>query len=737
MNQQTSIEAKGSTRKGGLKHTPTVFQMEAVECGAAALAMVLAHHGLWVPLPELREVCGVSRDGSRASNLVRAARRYGFTAQGFRCEPKHLEDTVLPAIVFINMNHYAVLEGVRGRKVYLNDPAAGRRVLTAEEFDAIFSGIVLTFEPGPEFRPGGIKPDTWRDLTRLMEGARGAFALAMFAGLALILPGLVVPAATQVFVDYYLVEGQTDWAWPLIGVMLATAVIQWGLTALQTTVLVRLETRIAILAAGRMVWRMLRLPVRFFSQRHAGTMASRVTLARQLGMHAGTQSLGAVLAAGSCVFFAAIMCLYSVLLAAITIGAAALMLGLFALVQGRLEERARKVGITAVKTHGRAIQGINMVETLKASGADDAFFAQWSGYLALLVRERQAAGRIEALLGALPDSLMLANRGVVLAVSAWLVMQGRMSVGELAAFQTLIGVFSGQLSAFVLQVTALKQVRGALDQMTDVATTDMAWEFETAPSGATVAATPASATGRVRKLSGRAGTDKLDFGYNPQSEPVVKAFDLDLMPGARIALVGASGSGKSTIGRLVAGLFDPIGGQVLLDGQPIRDVPREVMRNSLAVVDQDILLFDGTVRDNITLWDESMPESRIVRACKDAMIHDDIVARVGGYAGRVEEGGRNWSGGQRQRLEIARALVAEPSLLVLDEATSALDPAVEKALMDNIRRRGCTCLIIAHRLSTIRDCDEIIVMEAGKVIERGRHEELMALAGTYRGLVES
>lgn len=719
-----------------IRRTPTIFQMEAVECGAAALAMVLAHHGVWVPLPELREACAVSRDGSRASNLVRAARSYGFDAKGFRCEPQHLRKVTVPAIVFINMSHYAVLEGVTARRVHLNDPAAGRRVMTLDEFDTVFSGVVLTFEPGPDAALRGSPPRTWRDLAALLRGARGAFLLALLAGLMLVLMGIVVPAATQVFVDRYLLENQTDWAVPLLAAIFAGAVLQWGLSALQNAMLVRLQARIAILAAGRMLWRMLRLPVRFFSQRSPGAMAGRIDLARQLGMHAGEQTVKAALALASCAFFAAVMLAYSALLTLITLAITGLMMAIFLRVQGRIEELARKVGMTAVKLHARAAHGIGMVENLKASGTEDAFFGQWAGYLALLVRERQASGRIEALIAALPDSLMLLNRGIVLAVSAWLVMGGRMSVGEMAAFQALIGAFASPLSTLIVQLTALRQMRGALDQFSDVAATPQAWEFDHRETDGSAVA-PASATGRIRKLSGRAGVADLGFGYNPQAEPVVKGIHLDLAAGTRVALVGASGSGKSTIGRLVAGLFDPLAGDVLLDGQPIRSFPREVLRNSVAVVDQDILLFEGTVRDNITLWDDSMPERRIVSACRDAMIHDDIVARVGGYNGRVEEGGRNWSGGQRQRLEIARALVSEPALLVLDEATSALDPRVEKALMDNIRRRGCTCLIIAHRLSTIRDCDEIVVMQDGRIVERGRHDELMAAGGIYRGLVES
>lgn len=707
--------------------------MEAAECGAACLAMVLAHHGKWAPLPELREACGVSRDGSRASNIVRAARAYGLEAKGFRCEPHHLADIAMPCIVFVDLSHYVVLEGMTGGRVQLNDPAAGRRVLTAAEFDALFSGIVLTFQTGADFRRSGTAPSTWRDIAALVAGTHGPLALAMLAGVALILPGLVVPAATQVFVDYYLVQGQADWGVPLLGVLLATAVVQWGLTGLQNSLLVRLHTRIAILAAGRVVWRMLRLPVRFFGQRHAGALAGRVDLARPLGLQAAEQPVKAALALASSVFFTLAMLLYSPILTLVTLLAAAIPIAALALTQRRLEERVRKAGMAAIKVHGRAIQGIGMVETLKASGTDDVFFGQWAGLLAALVRDRQAAGRIEALLGAVPDGVMLLNRGLVLALSAGFVIAGSMTVGELAAFQTLITAFAATLSTLMRQITSLKQVRSPLDQLADVATTPLAWEF----AGDRPDAPAAPAIRGGAKLSGALAVRDLTFGYTSQGAMVVNGVDLDIAPGARVALVGASGSGKSAVGRLVAGLFDPLGGTILLDGHPLRVVPRDRLRALLAMVDQDILLFEGTVRDNLTLWDEAVPEARIIRAAKDAMIHDDIVARVGGYGGRVEEAGRNWSGGQRQRLEIARALVMEPSLLILDEATSALDPTVEQALMDNVRRRGCACLIIAHRLSAIRDCDEIIVLKDGRVLERGGHEALMTAGGAYRQLVES
>jgi NHLM bacteriocin system ABC transporter peptidase/ATP-binding protein len=718
-----------------LVRTPTILQMDALECGAAALGMVLAWHGRWVPLPELREACGVSRDGSRALNIAKAARAHGLTAKGFRCEPAHLRDFPVPAILFVNLNHFVVLEGFAGDRVRLNDPAAGRRLLGSAEFDAMFSGVVLCLEPGPEFRRQGRPPRTLADLGGVLAGLRAPFALALVAGLALILPGLVVPTATQIFVDHYLIDRQAHWIPALLGVLAAGAALQAGLAALKDLVLARLRGRIAVAAAAGMFRRALRLPTRFFTQRHAATLAGRVDLARTLGAHAGTELVEAVLAAVSCLFFLMVMLAYSPLLTMVSVSFTVALSGLFALGQRRMEELGRKAAQSGIKLYGRTMQGIAMVETLKANGTDGGYFGQWAGHLANLLRDRQAIGGLQAVMGALPDSVMLLNRAAVLALSAWLVARGEMSVGMLAAFQALIGAFTIPLNTLILRAMDLKQARGTLDQIQDVANSPLSPEFAPGPASGT--ATPASATGRVRKLSGSLRLDGVTFGYSPLDGPLIEDFRLDLVPGSRVALVGASGSGKSTVGRLASGLYEPWAGDILLDGLPLRSIPRDVLRNSLSVVDQEIVLFDGTVRDNITLWDAAMPEQRVIRAARDAMIHDDIVARPGGYGSRIEEGGRNWSGGQRQRLEIARALVGEPSLLVLDEATSALDPLVEKALIDNIRRRGCTCLIIAHRLSTIRDCDEIVVLDRGRVLERGPHEALMAAGGPYRRLVES
>ena len=713
--------------------TPTILQLEAVECGAAALAMVLASYRLWVPLDELRVACGVSRDGSRAGNIVRAARRYGMTAKGFRFDLDRLRGVPVPAIVFINMNHFVVLEGFAGGKVYVNDPGGGRRVLPEAEFDRYYSGIVLTFEPTPEFKPGGEPPKVRERLLAWLDGAHPAMMLAILAGGCLVLPGVVVPSFSRTFIDQYLIDKQDDWVPWLLAAMAVTGLVQGVLLWLQRGLLLRLHTRLAIRAAGRFVWQMLRLPVSFYAQRFAGGIGARSELAPMLASHAADQVAGIVVAAFSLLFFAAVMIGYSPLLTAVAVGCAALNLGLVLFSAKRIEELQQKATLDQIKLEGKTMQGLQMVESLKANGTDGAFFEMWSGHLAAVANQQQKIGRSSAWFTILPQFLGEIGILSVLLVGGWMVMQGELSIGMLIAFQMIQAAFAGPVQTLMTNTLALQGARGVLNQFDDVLLHPQSAEFGPPP----VPSAPKPAASSPYRLNGNLTLRDLSFGYSPLEGPLIEKFDLDLVAGARVALVGASGSGKSTVGKLVTGLFEPWGGTICFDGVPIAEVPRPLLRNSLAVVDQGIVLFEGTVRDNITLWDDTMPESRVVRAAKDALIHDVIISRSGGYDAHVEEGGRNFSGGQRQRLEIARALVAEPTLLVLDEATSALDPVAEKEVMDNLRRRGCTCLIIAHRLSTIRDADEIIVMHRGKILQRGTHDALIAVDGPYRKLVEA
>ncbi|HEX5727759.1 MAG TPA: NHLP family bacteriocin export ABC transporter peptidase/permease/ATPase subunit [Longimicrobiaceae bacterium] len=704
---------------------PTILQMEAVECGAAALAMVLAHHGRLAALEELRIACGVSRDGSKASNLVRAARNFGLEARGFKLEPAALRQMPMPMIIHWNFNHFVVLEGF-GRKgrVFLNDPAAGPRVLSEDELDQSFTGVGLTFEKTPEFRPGGEGRSLTAALRRRLAGSRVALLFVVAAGLALVLPGLVAPTFTRVFVDDVLVKGMYDWVKPLLIAMGVTAVCLGLLTWLQQFYLLRLETRLALSTSTRFFWHVLHLPMQFLAQRFPGEIASRVAINdRVAGLLSGdlaTTVLNVVVIA----FYAVLMLQYDLALTAIAVTAAVVNIAALQWVSRRRTDLNQRMMQDRGKAMGTAMGGLLNIETLKATGSESDFFARWSGYYAKVVNAKQELGTESAVLGALPPLLMALSTALVLGLGGARVMNGEMSMGMLVAFQALMIAFVTPVNRLVSLGTTVQEVKADMNRLDDVLRAEVRYVDDE----------PADGDG-PSKLSGYLELRRVSFGYSRLEPALIQDFSLTLKPGSRVALVGGSGSGKSTVARLVSGLYDPWAGEILFDGKPRSELPRRAITSSLAVVDQDIFLFDGTVRENLTMWDETAADPDVVQAARDACIHDDVSARPGGYAGKVEEGGRNFSGGQRQRMEIARALVNNPTLLVLDEATSALDPTTEQKIDDQLRRRGCTCLIVAHRLSTIRDADEIVVMERGQIVQRGTHDELKEQPGLYRDLI--
>ena len=703
--------------------------MEAAECGAACLGMVLAHYGRWTPLEVLRVRCGVSRDGANAASMLSAAREFGLRAQGFRVGGKEgLFDFPFPMILFWNHNHYVVLEGFRGNHAYISDPNEGPRRITLKEFEESFVDVCFVLQPGPGFRPGGTPPSLVRALRDRLGHSVSPLAFAVLATLALVLPGIALPAMLATFIDELLIGGNGSWLGPLLVGLGAVSLIQGGLTWLQRTLLARLEAKLSITTTTRFFWHVVTLPMTFFSQRYAGDVASRVASNHAIASLMSGQLAVNLVNVLTMVIYGVVLLAYDVQL---TLVAIVLILGNLAILGLSNEPRAqasRQLLRERGRLAGTSAQGIQLIETLKGSGAENDFFARWTGIQANALNAQQRLGMVEVLAPMATAVLSQLATLAVLGLGGLRVAEGAITVGGLIAFQSLLRSFSAPLEGIVRFGAGLQRVKADVTRLDDVLNHEpdpRAAEGLKASEAHTEAPAP----------HGTLELDNVTFGYSVTDPPLIEDFSLSIAPGQRVALVGTSGSGKSTIAKMVCGLLDPWSGSVRIDGQRIRDMTPARLAETVAYVDQDIALFEGTVRDNVSLWDPTVAERDIVNALRDSAIHDLFAAKPLMYDSPIEEDGRNLSGGQRQRLELARALVRNPALLVLDEATAALDPINELAIDESLRRRGCTCLIVAHRLSTIRDADQILVLERGGIVQRGVHDRLMAEEGPYRTLV--
>lgn len=703
--------------------------MEAVECGAAALAIILGHHKKIVPLSELREACGVSRDGSNAANVVKAARRYGLKAKGLSTDLDDVQKLTTPFIVFWNFNHFLVVEGFRKQRAYLNDPANGRRNVSFEEFDEGFTGVVLYMEPGPEFRAGGRPPSTSAALAQRIKGLGRDLLFSVFAGFLLVAPGLALPMLTQVFVDQVLIDDRQDWLRPLLWGMAILASVQIVLRWLQLSYLRQLRAKLAVKLSGTFLWHVLRLPVGFFAQRYAGEISSRLNLNHGIADALSGQLAAAIIDCMMLVFYVVIMLFYDHWLTLIGVTLALGNVAALRWIARRRVDANKRLRQELGKVDGVAIAGLQSIETLKASALESSFFARWAGYYTKATTARQELGITQRVLGVVPGVLSSLTTALILIVGGLRVINGDLTIGALIAFGSLMASFQRPVGTLVGLGAKLQTLQGDITRVDDVLIHPVDRAAST-PETVTQAGIPA-------KLRGQVELRDITFGYSRIADPLIENFSLKIEPGQRVALVGGSGSGKSTIAKLVCGLYEPWSGEILLDTTPRGLLPRATLAHSLAMVDQDILFFGGTVRENLTLWDASIPASQLEQACLDAEINDVIRSLAGGFEANLLEGASNLSGGQRQRLEIARALVNDPSILVLDEATSALDADTEFKIDMHLRERGCSALVVAHRLSTIRDSDEIIVLQRGKVIERGTHEALWDAQGEYARLIRS
>lgn len=699
--------------------------METTECGAACLKIVMGHFGRHIAMEQLRRDCGISRDGTNAAKLVQAAHTHGLIAKGFRMETVRLQDTPMPVVVFWNFNHFVVVEGFKGRRVLINDPAQGRRSVDLETFEEAFTGIVLAFQPGAEFETTSRPPSAMAALASRLSGSLGAFAVLLAAGLALVVIGILTATFTRVFVDQILIEGQQRWLWPLIAAMAAAAMLQFLLTWLQLNQSTRLRTKLATLWASGLTWRMLRLPMTFFGQRSPGDLANRVTLADRAASLVGRDLALAVVNVVSVGLIVAVMLQYDLVLTVVGVGFAGVNLLAFASAGRALRDAHQRLQFEKAKADAMVMQGLRMIESFKATGTEDVFFNRWLGYYAHTIGAEQSVGRIRLLVMLLPAFFGTITVAAILVVGGAQVMSGALSIGMLVAFQTLMQLFLSPMERLIGVGTRMQEAQSVLLRIQDILAQPEDPEFDRT-----------STENRTEtKVSGQVKLKGVTFGYNPLDPAILDAVSLDLPLGRRIAVVGGSGSGKSTLGRLIAGLVEPWAGNYMLDGVEVSDLSRTLLRQSVAMVDQDVTIFEGTIHENITMWDDSLPEDWVVRAAKDACLHEEIADRSDGYRHVLLEGGANLSGGQKQRLEIARALVGNPSLLVLDEATSALDAETERRVIENLRTRGCSMVIIAHRVSAIRDADEIVVLQKGKVVQQGNFDELIANAGPFRTLM--
>ena len=709
----------------GVVKVPVVMQLEMLECGAASLTMIMHYYKKWIPLEQARVDCGVSRDGSSAKNIMRAARSYGMIAKAWRLEPESLlEEGPFPCICHWGFNHFVVLCGFKGKNAILNDPARGRVTVPWEEFDSQFTGVCVTIEPGKNFEPSGKPKSPFTYAAERLKGSSTAVIFVVLTTTISSLMGIINPLFSRVFLDRLLTGQNPEWLTPFIIAMSIFAAINIIVLWIAAYYSVRIQGKMAAVGSASYLWRIIRLPLQFFDQRLSADLSDRQATNASIAGTLVETFAPLMLNALMLVFYLFVMLRYSVLLTAIGIGAILINLGVSSIISKKRVNISRVQMRDTAKLSAATASGIKMIETIKSSGAENGFFGRWAGFQASVNNQEVRYSRLNAFLGSVPTLISQIANLAVLGLGVVYVLQGHFTVGMIMAFQGFLTSFMTPASSLIAAGQSIQEMTTQMERVEDVMSYPTDPIFE-----------PREKKAPFRKLTGEIEMKDISFGYSKLDDPLIRNFSMHVKPGQKIAFVGRSGCGKSTLAKLLSGLYQPWSGEILFDGIPLPEIDRNVFTGSVSVINQDIILFADTIEANIKMWDDSIEDFEMILAARDAGIHDDIVQRSNGYRHTMLEGGRDFSGGQRQRLEIAHGLSQDPTICILDEATSALDSKTEYEVVNSISKRGITCIIVAHRLSTIRDCDEIVVLDKGQVVERGTHEELFAKGGVYTKLV--
>ena len=709
----------------GVVRVPVVMQLEMLECGAASLTMIMHYYKKWIPLEQARVDCGVSRDGSSAKNIIRAAKSYGMIAKAWRLEPESLlEEGPFPCICHWGFNHFVVLCGFKGKNAVLNDPARGRVTVPWDEFDSQFTGVCITIEPGENFEPSGKPKSPFTYAAERLKGSSTAVIFVILTTTISSLMGIIYPLFSRIFLDRLLTGRNPEWLIPFIIAMSIFAAINIIVLWISAIYSVRIQGKMAAVGSASYLWKIIRLPLQFFDQRLAADLSDRQATNASIAGTLVNTFAPLLLNAFMLIFYLVVMLRYSVLLTAIGIGAILINIGVSSVISQKRVNISRVQMRDSAKLSSATASGIKMIETIKSSGAENGFFGRWAGFQASVNNQEVRFSRLNAFLGSVPALITQIANIAVLGLGVFYVLQGHFTIGMIMAFQGFLTSFMTPATSLISAGQSIQEMTTQMERVEDVMSYPTDPIFESREKKAS-----------FQKLTGEIEMKNISFGYSKFDAPLIRNFSMHVRPGQKIAFVGRSGCGKSTLAKLLSGLYQPWSGEILFDGVPLPEIDRNVFTGSVSVINQDIILFADTISANIKMWDDSIEDFEMILAARDAGIHDDIIQRSNGYRHVLLEGGRDFSGGQRQRLEIAHGLAQDPTICILDEATSALDSKTEYEVVKSISERGITCIIIAHRLSTIRDCDEIVVLDKGLVVERGTHEELFAKGGAYTKLV--